>query len=56
MGNSKSQETLDSIGLQSSSERGPEEQEEMTGEGNYSLRPKMDPHPFYGSVRSGINY
>ncbi|XP_041859109.1 piezo-type mechanosensitive ion channel component 2 [Melanotaenia boesemani] len=32
MGNAKSQETLDSIGLQSSSEKGAEEQEETTGD------------------------
>ncbi|XP_070695122.1 piezo-type mechanosensitive ion channel component 2 [Pempheris klunzingeri] len=32
MGNAKSQETLDSVGLQSSSEQGAEEQEENTGE------------------------
>lgn len=34
MGNGKSQETLASIGQQSSSEKGAEEQEEETGEGS----------------------
>lgn len=38
MGTGKSQETLNSIGLQTPSERGSEEQKEMTGEGNYSLK------------------
>lgn len=42
MGNGKSQETLDSVGLQTSSEKGAEEEEEEeeepTGEGNYSSK------------------
>lgn len=33
MGNGKSQETLDSVGLQTPSEGGAEEQEERAGEG-----------------------
>lgn len=40
MGNGRSQETLDSVGLQTSSEKGAEEQEEAIEEGNYSSRPK----------------
>lgn len=35
IGNAKSQETLASVGQQSSSEKGAEEQEEETGEGNW---------------------
>lgn len=34
LGNGKSQETLDSVGLQTSSEKEADEQEEATGEGN----------------------
>lgn len=37
MGSRKSQETLDSVGLQTSLEKGAEEQEETIGEGNNSL-------------------
>lgn len=43
LGDGKSQETLDSVGLQSSSEKGAGEQEETTKEGKYSSRPKMAP-------------
>ena len=41
IGNGKSQETLDSIELQTSSEKEAEEQEETTGDGNYSSEPKI---------------
>lgn len=41
MGNGKSQETLDSVGLQTYSEKGAEEQEEMTGEGKNNSGPKL---------------
>lgn len=41
LGNGKSQETLDSVGLQTSLEKGDEELEETRGEGNYIAPPKM---------------
>ncbi|XP_070824614.1 piezo-type mechanosensitive ion channel component 2 [Chaetodon trifascialis] len=40
MGTGRSQETLDSIGLQTSSERGPEDQEDMAGEESVPSSPE----------------
>lgn len=53
MGNGKSQETLDSVGLQTSSERGADEQEERTGEGNDSFRTRSDIAHFAGYETRG---
>lgn len=53
MGNGKSQETLDSVGLQTSSERGADEQEETTGEGNDSFRTRSDIAHFVGYKTRG---
>lgn len=59
MGNGKSQETLDSVGLQTSSEKGAEDQEEKTEEGNYSLIPclisKYDSSASIRPIRPGTN-